>query len=389
MDKKLGNGRNAFLVIYLLGFLFALHHAIPTYINSSFIEIYTSERIVGILYLIGSILSIVGLTKMPKIMSRFGNYRTVSSLVILAAFLLLGLSYFKDFIYLAPIFVVYLSIIPLIILCLDVFLERFSDNEKTGAIRGSYLSITNAAWVIAPLLGSLILTNSDYWKIYLVAALFLLVFLVILRLNLRDFTDPLYLKISFIETFRIILNKKDVRNIFISNFLLQFFYAWMIIYMPIYLHQYIGLSWKEIGVIFTAMLLPFVLFEFPAGRIADKRLGEKEILTIGFVVTAILTASIFFILSKNVFIWMIVLFGTRVGASMIEVMTESYFFKHTDPNDTNIISAWRRNLPFAFILGPILAIIVLSFLDYKYLFLILGAIMLYGLRYSLALKDTR
>ena len=42
---------------------------------------------------------------MPKIMARFGNYRTVSSLIILAAFLLLGLSYFKDFIYLAPIFV--------------------------------------------------------------------------------------------------------------------------------------------------------------------------------------------------------------------------------------------------------------------------------------------
>lgn len=389
MDKKLGNGRNAFLVIYLLGFLFALHHAIPAYINSSFIEVYTSEKVVGILYSMGSILSIIWLTKMPKIMARFGNYRTISSLIIFTAFLLLGLSYFKDFIYIAPIFVAYLSIIPLIIVCLDIFLEKFSDNEKTGTIRGSYLSVTNAAWVIAPLLGGLILTNGDYWKIYLVAGLFLLVFLVILRLNLRDFTDTPYLKVNFIETFKIIFNKKDVRNIFISNFLLQFFYAWMIIYAPIYLHQYIGLSWKEIGGIFTVMLLPFVLFEFPAGKIADKRLGEKEILTMGFVITAVLTASIFFIFSKNIFIWMLVLFGTRVGASMIEVMTESYFFKHMDSGDSNIISAWRRNLPFAFILAPILAIIILSFLDYKYLFLILGFIMLYGLRYSLSLKDTR
>lgn len=322
-------------------------------------------------------------------MARFGNYRTISSLIIFIVFLLLGLSYFKDFIYIAPIFVVYLSIIPLIIVCLDIFLEKFSDNEKTGTIRGSYLSVTNAAWVMAPLLGGLILTNGDYWKIYLIAALFLLVFLLILRLNLRDFTDAPYLKVNFIETFKIIFSKKDVRNIFISNFLLQFFYAWMIIYTPIYLHQYIGLSWKEIGVIFTVMLLPFVLFEFPAGKIADKRLGEKEILTMGFVVTAVLTASIFFIFSKNIFIWMLILFGTRVGASMIEVMTESYFFKHMDSGDSNIISAWRRNLPFAFILAPIFAIAILSFLDYKYLFLILGFIMLYGLRYSLSIKDTR
>ena len=74
---------------------------------------------------------------------------------------------------------------------------------------------------------------------------------------------------------------------------------------------------------------------------------------------------------------------------MIEVMTESYFFKHMDSGDTNIISAWRRNLPFAFILAPTLAIVILSFFDYKYLFLILGLIMLYGLRYSLTIKDTR
>ena len=66
---------------------------------------------------------------MPKIMARFGNYRTVSSLIILAAFLLLGLSILRFYLS-CPDFVAYLSIIPLIIVCLDVFLEKFSDNEK-------------------------------------------------------------------------------------------------------------------------------------------------------------------------------------------------------------------------------------------------------------------
>lgn len=388
MDKRLRNGRNAFLVIYLLGFLFAFQHAIPAYISSSFIETFAPEKLVGILYSIGSILSIIGLVKMPKVLARFGNYKTTVFLVLLSSFLLLGLAYFKTFTYIAPIFVVYISTIPLIVICLDIFLEKFSDNEKTGAIRGSYLTVTNAAWVIAPLLAGIILTNGDYWKIYLIAALFLMVFLTILRPNLKDFTDTPYLETSFWETIKTIFGKKDVRKIFAANFLLQFFYAWMIIYTPLYLHQHIGLSWKEIGAIFTVMLLPFVFLQMPAGRLADKIFGEKEFLSFGFVITAISTAAIFFIPGKNVFVWALVLFVTRVGASMIEVMTESYFFKHMNSGDANIISAWRRNLPTAFILAPILAFIILSFADYKHLFLILGAIMLYGLRYSLTLKDT-
>lgn len=389
MDKSLKNGRNAFLVIYLLGFLFAFQNAIPAYINSSFLETFAPEKFVGVLYSIGSILSIIGLVKMPKILAKFGNYKTTVFLSIISSFLLLGLAYFKSFVYLAPIFIIHLSIIPLIIICIDIFLEKFSDNEKTGTIRGSYLTITNAAWVIAPLLAGMILTNGDYWKIYLVAALFMMTFLAIIRPNLRDFADTSYMETSFMETFRAIAAKKDVLKIFISNFLLQFFYAWMIIYTPIYLHQYIGLSWKEIGAVFTVMLLPFVFLQMPAGRLADKSFGEKEFLSFGFVITAISTALIFFISGKSVLVWAAVLFMTRVGASMVEVMTESYFFKHMNSGDANIISAWRRNLPTAFILAPILAFAILSFLDYKYLFLILGAIMLYGLRYSLTLKDTR
>ncbi len=389
MDKSLRNGRNAFLVIYLLGFLFAFHHAIPAYISSSFLETLAPEKFVGIIYSIGSILSIIGLSQIPRVLARFGSYKTTVSLAFLAASLLLGLSYFKSFQIIAPIFVLYLSTIPLIIICLDIFLEKFSDNEKTGAIRGNYLTITNSAWVISPLLSGLILTNGDYWKIYLVGALFLLLFLAILRLNMRDFSDSAYFKASFLETFRQILGKKDVWKIFASNFLLQFFYAWMIIYTPIYLHQYVGLSWKEIGVIFTVMLLPFVFLQAPAGRLADKKFGEKELLSFGFIVMALGTALIFFIPGKNIFIWALVLLATRVGASMVEVMTESYFFKHMDSSDANIISAWRRNLPFAFVFAPVLASVVLSFADYKYLFLVLGGLMLYGLKYSSSLKDTR
>ena len=35
------------------------------------------------------------------------------------------------------------------------------------------------------------------------------------------------------------------------------------------------------------MLIPFVLIEYPAGWLADKYLGETEMLTLGFVIIGI------------------------------------------------------------------------------------------------------
>jgi hypothetical protein len=43
----------------------------------------------------------------------------------------------------------------------------------------------------------------------------------------------------------------------------------------------------------------------------------------------------------------------------------------------------------AYIIGPIIATILLTIFDIKGLFIALGLLMLYGLRYSLALVDTK
>jgi MFS family permease len=137
------------------------------------------------------------------------------------------------------------------------------------------------------------------------------------------------------------------------------------------------------------MLLPFVLLEVPAGRIADKMWGEKELLSAGFIITALFTIIIPFLSAASFVLWTIILFATRTGASLIEITTESYFFKHVQGDDADVISFFRMTRPLAYIAGPISAMIALQFLQFQYIFLVLGIIMLFGLKYSLALKDTR
>ena len=160
--------------------------------------------------------------------------------------------------------------------------------------------------------------------------------------------------------------------------------------MPLYLYRHIGFDWGTIGIIFAIMLLPFVLFELPLGRIADKKLGEKEILITGLCIIALSTASIPLIDTPHVLLWTALLFLTRTGASFVEIASESYFFKEVGPENSDIISFFRNTFPLSYIISPLLAISILLLVpSFKYLFTILGAVMLLGFFITLRLKDVK
>ena len=86
---------------------------------------------------------------------------------------------------------------------------------------------------------------------------------------------------------------------------------------------------------------------------------------------------------------MIAMFMTRVGASLVEVTTESYFFKHTHGKDTNLIGLFRITRPLSYVLGALLGVIALNYVDFSFLFVILGFLMIPGLFFAMALKDTK
>jgi MFS family permease len=273
---------------------------------------------------------------------------------------------------------------------MDIFFESFQKSEtNTGSNRGFIMTIINSSFVVSALTFGFILQDNNFWKIYVVSALSLIPFLFIILIRFRKFKDPVCENLKILTTIKKVRANKSIRNIFMAQSLLKFFFSWMVVYLPIYLHDYIGFEWSQISVIFAIMLLPFIIFELPAGKIADRWWGEKELLSAGFIIIGIFTAIIPFIGIASFVLWTIILFMTRIGASLIEITTESYFFKHVKTDDTDIISFFRLTRPLAYIAGPLVAIITLQFLSFQYIFFVLGIIMLFGIKYSFALKDTR
>ena len=163
----------------------------------------------------------------------------------------------------------------------------------------------------------------------------------------------------------------------------------MVLYTPIYLHQQFGFSWQVLGIVFTVMLLPFVILQMPAGSLADKYLGEKEIMATGLLIMMIFTGLIFFLRSPSIYVWTAVLFMTRVGASLVEVMQESYFFKHVDSEDMDLISLFRDLRPAGWLLGSLVSVAILQFLPVQFIFLFLAVVLLLALRPVLVLQDTK
>ncbi len=372
--------------IYISGVFLSLNYAAILYVNSSFLNLYFSFNAVSILFVLAALGNIALFLYAAKLLRIFGP-RILFSIflfILFASTFSLGLS--TSPLAAASSFIIYSSVLFMVYWCLDIFLEEASANLTTGSIRGLYLSLLNAAIAIAPLLMAFFSDEKEFKLLYMAAGFLLippliLSFFAFRKLNLNNSGPIVSLYI------RKWWGIKDIRRIILARFLLEFFYMFMIIYMPVYLHKIIGFSWPELSIMFSFMLLPFVILEWPAGKISDEWLGEKEMLSVGFLIiftTLLITP----FLGKSFVEWMALLFVSRIGASLVEISSESYFFKQINYKDTSIISSFRLTRPFAMILCSMIGGLSILLLPFSNVFWILAAFEILGLTQSLYLVDT-
>lgn len=374
--------------MYILSFFFSLHIALSAYVNSTFLSSIISEKYVGILYTLSSIATLLLLSKSANILKYFGNRRLILILLLVNMLSLVGMITSTNPYIVASSFVVFVSTNTQILFCIDIFIEHFSRNKNIGRTRGLYLTIINLAWMLSPLLAAFLITKEGGYKaIYILAFIAIVIMTLGLIFSVKTFKDKTYNRTPFLETYRYLKTNHHMLAITIIYFILQFFYAWMVVYTPIYLYQHIGLGWGQIGIIFTIMLAPFVLFGLPIGILIDKYHVKKRILLyIGFIIISVSTFLIAGITTKSIILWAIVLFITRVGASIIETTSEIYFFTHIKEEEAYLLSIFRDMNPVAYLIAPILGTVVFIFLPFKFLFIILGIILLSGLYYIPHLK---
>lgn len=368
--------------IFFLGFLLSLQLAFTSYINSSFLSIFSGERNVSLIYILGSVTSLLVLFFIPGILRKIGEYKFLLWSSGLTAFSLFLLATLKSSLTIILVFIFYFTLNYLIVFALDELLQIFSKNSSMGKMRGLYLTVISLAWVIAQAISGKTLAGFSFPALYFIAFAIMVFFFLSAFFGLKNMNDPKYDKVLAWQSFKNFFKNKNLARAYKINFLLQFFYVWMVIYTPIYLYAHLGFNWQEIAMIFTVMLLPFVLIQFPLGKYSDK-IGERKMLMFGFLIASVATLSLFFIEKHEVWIWAVALFGTRIGAAIIEVMSDVYFFKHINRENDEFIAIYRNTAPVSYVLAPLIAFTIFSFIpSFNFIFVILGALMLYGVYLS-------
>lgn len=375
----------------MLTILYALHYAIPLYATSSYLHVYFSSAVVSAIYVFASICALFASLILSKSIRRFHTYPFIFTIVIAEIVTLIIFGSTTNQYLLPLLFILHFVLQVLIWVCLNIYIESFSKHAGIGSIRGVFLTVFNLGVIISPLIGGTILSHSSFKMLYIASALTLLPFLYYLHKYLIHIKEPAYHAVNIFPAIRALSNNKNLRAAFISQLMVQCFYAVMVIYSPLYLVTLGVPLTTYLSFILPLALIPLVLLPYELGILADKKYGEKEILLIGLLILTVTTFICVTIQSADPRIWIAVLLISRIGASFVETMAFTYYFKKIGPEDASMTALFSNTTGIATILVGTVGIIVAPFLIERpqLMFIVLGCAILWSISYVLPMRDTR
>ncbi|MBN2854308.1 MFS transporter [Patescibacteria group bacterium] len=376
-------------MLYLIGLVVAFSSALPAYVNSNFISQFTDISFVSLFFVLANLATLIFILGFPKTIKRFGKHNTFKLLLFLysaslfffavansAITALIGIAFFTIF-------------LNLLWIKLDLFIEVFTKNIDTGKVRALYLTICNLGWVLAPTFSGYLIDSFGYSFVYWLSGSIIIPTLIFfLIINSRLKAKIKYAEDGMKKVIKKVWRNKNLRGIFFVALILQLFYTTAVVYIPLYLHQTLGMSWEILGPIFSFMLIPFIIFQIPAGFIADKYFGEKEMLYLGLTILSFSLIAAFYLNQPIAWLWAGLLFFSRIGAALVEAMRESYFFKLVSAKDLSMIHLFRLTGPIAYIIGPALAILITTFLPIHFIFLFSALLTASGIILIWPMKDS-
>lgn len=380
------------VVISLGNFFFALFSTIITYMMIPYLSTFMSAAAAGMVIAAGALFSCFVFPLLPRLVARYGAQQLAIVFALAELLALFVLSAAPGAVAGAIFAAVAFSLQPFLAYELDILLEAtVAEEGTTGRVRTLFITAWNVASLAAPLLiGALLAPNESYVGVFLAAAAAIVPFILLFAGPKLPAGRPPQLA-SLGETLRRIMRDRDLAAVTFGHLLLYLFFVWAPFYTPIYLHEALGIPWSELGWMFAVMLVPYVLIEYPAGVLADKLIGDKEMMFAGFLITGSSLAAIgLFTSSTPIIVILAVLVASRVGAALIESMTEGHFFRRVSEKDLSSVSVFRGIWPLSDIIAPVVGSIILLVGSYQSLFFITGGfIAIAGMGTTLLIKDFR
>ncbi len=362
------NSRKIF-IINIISLLMGFSGALLTYITSTYFKEVLQTNNISWTYLVANIILLIFLINIHNIIRIIGKTITFHLINICKISIFVALILINNVVADTFFLIIFIVFDVLAWVLINIILESYSVDKESGKIYGFNLTLTNLGFLAAPIISTQLLNQFGFKGVFSLAIAVTALIFIIAFFNLKQTGHHYTQKINYKDLLKKLSPRKDIVNIYLVSVSLNFFYALMVIYTPLYLLNK-GLDWSQIGIIFTIMLIPFIFLQYPAGLLADKKFGEKEILFISFIIMGIATIVFYLTDSVGVTILSIILLFSRIGAALVEILQTSYFFKRIDGDDVEIISFFQTAKPIAYILAPIISSIILIFFEIQSIFLV-------------------
>lgn len=380
------------VILFTANFFFSVLTALAIYVLLPYLSTLMPAAYTGLVVAGGGLIAVVFFPFIPRLVARHGAQRLALAFALAEMTVLFALAASPGAVTSILLIIALVALQPFISYELDLLLEAAGTEEgTTGRVRTIFLTAWNIGALTAPLLVGALLANSDaYGRVFIAAAGAMVPFAVLLaarRLPSGATVEPS----SVIDTLACIVRNRDLAAVSAGHVILWFFYVWAPLYTPIYLHGVLGISWSNLGWMFSVMLLPYVLIEYPAGWVADRFLGDKEMMFVGFLIAGSALASISLLTPDSPLLLILcILVVSRCGAALIESTTEGHFFRRVTERDVNSISIFRAAWPFAYAVAPLVGSAILFFGGYQLFFVLTGGfVAIAGSIATLLVKDFR
>ncbi|HYF29342.1 MAG TPA: MFS transporter [Candidatus Paceibacterota bacterium] len=379
-------------VLWLGNFFSAAHFFLIVLVVGPYLTTFLGAEAAGLVVSVGAIITLLLFPLMPALVAKKGAKKLAVGLGFLQAVVLTVLAGNPTAAVAIVCVALACAISPLIAYQLDLLLEATVKEEgETGRIRTAFITAGNIALLAAPLIIGLALNGTDRYDFaFFAAAISLTPFIMLFLVEkLPEGAPPRPSKLRATAT--CMFRDPDMRAVALGSGTLQVFFHLAPLYVPIYLHTVLGMPWDQLGWMFAIAVLPFILLEYPAGYLADRYLGDRKLLVTGFVIMGLSFASLALVTAATpVYLILLVMLLTRVGAALAEAMVEGHFFRRVTERDASTVSVFRMMRPGGALIAPIMGSLLLVFGGYSMLFVVMGlAIALVGSVSALAMRDVR
>lgn len=391
-------GKKSLIVLSVIGLLVSLQVGFTTFIDSSYLAralmpiTPEPDRFVGYIFAATAAIALAFFLVAPRLLRKYGNTKVslFASITLPLGLLLIALP-----IPLPLTVLTYLLITldtTILFAALDIYVSRYVSEAKMGFLHGIFFAMCSLGFMLSPALSGVIAEGYQMSYVYIAAALAALPIPFIIWASFRDFSDPGYEDVPLLPSKELHTAAPDLIPVFSAQFALQTFYVMMTIYIPLYFVEHIGFTYDKFGYIITIALAMFVILPTPFGWLADKFMGEKEMIITGISLMGVSLIAIPMLAEhqQTFWLWALVLIISRIGATATESMSDAFFFKRIEYAHPSLIAFYRRARPLAWLIVPTIGATLLSLriVDISQLLMLSGIAILFTIFFTARLRDT-